>query len=136
MSRLLFRFPLSSHHLFGYLLSVRCHCARGLITPITTRNETRRSKEDERNGHGYIIGDRNNARASLFSSLGDLSTAVTFSLSVKTTRKYYTYLAKYYIIYTRLRYINYIMDFIWSIQEKLYKSFLYVSHIHISILFF
>lgn len=75
---------LSSHHLFGYLLSVRCHCARGLITPITTRNETRRGKVDERNGHGYIIGDRNNARASLFSSPGDLPIDVAFSLSVKT----------------------------------------------------
>lgn len=49
------------------------------------------ARKNERNGHGYIIGDRNNARASLFSSPGDLSTAVAFSLSVKTTyaRKYY-----------------------------------------------
>lgn len=44
--------------------SLRCHCARGLITPIMTRNETRRGKEG--NGHGYIIRDRNNARFSFF----------------------------------------------------------------------
>lgn len=40
-SPLFSRLSFLSHHLFGYLLVwVRCHCARGLITPIMTRNET------------------------------------------------------------------------------------------------